>query len=435
MDYVISSCLLSAMSSGKYNLERASRSEGSTKYFLYVWGGLKFLPGSILLLLIEKVCLCGLHYFCRPVRQSPPPLAPPRVQVEQLPRGNLLPRPLQPNPPIQAASPPSSASVPAGLPSFNQPPEFFAPFSCAPKFYDKPLEDALPPFTPLTDREVAELLKMCPALPKIGNRADGSVPADSWITTMHREGIVDRIYNRQENENFKRQIQFILYTISKMPTRKQKLDNLMKLGRAFEYTCSATGRGVVELIVQEYLSTGAFEKQVSLFMYSIKDQILEDVINQLKPELTLPGYHVGKDAREQFPHIKHGCMQVYGPALGLTTEGAMSDPKANQELALDNPKFLELFREKVSIQAIVRAFIIEINGRNNLILKNEDFLKWAMKQRRDIQEDMFYDPQKRYPSYSPVLTAEEQEESTGFAYITEEMAVLTLQQLGYIELA
>lgn len=259
----------------------------------------------------------------------------------------------------------------------------------------------------------------------------GRLFAYDSILTLHENGVPARL-SAFSNDELVKQTRFILYTISQETNLNKQKELLLELAVCVE-DCLPVAQGRISLMYMRLASVGkGLDKQVEQFLSGYKDRIVDQIINQLFPDMQKPEYAKKYHAQpsKQFPHMKTGFLALVGKELGLNAIGAMEDPNKNTiDAALKKGEFKKLFQQLVSMQEIVKEFIIDVNGRNGQI-DLDDLGNWCKPENLGEEAyNVFYDEEFQYPSYSPQYDPKK----NGFApYLTEKSAYLILEKLGYI---
>lgn len=284
----------------------------------------------------------------------------------------------------------------------------------------------------LTQQQASAVLDIDPTL-RTRPAAQGKIFAYNSILIIHEQGVPDRL-NAFANHELMKQTQFIIYTISKETNLKKQKELLLELAICVE-DCLPVSQGRISLMYMRLASVGkGLDKQIEQFLSGYKDRIVDQIINQLFPDMQKPEYAVKYHSQpsKQFPHMKTGFIALVGKELGLNTTGAAEDPNKNTiDVAIKQNEFKKLFKELVSIQEIIKEFIIDVNGRNGQIDLN-DLATWCNPENLGETEafNVFYDEEFQYPSYSPKYDGKKNVFSP---FLTEKSAYLIFEKLGYVQ--
>lgn len=285
-------------------------------------------------------------------------------------------------------------------------------------------------FTHLLDSEVQQLLDCEPSL-KTLKAAQGSMTAYDSILAIHAHGIPRRLEGLA-NKELQRSMQFILYTISQESNKEKRQLLLLELARGIE-DCVAVTQGSLAQMHMKLASMGGFDKQLEHFISVYKDKIVDETLYELYPHMQKPSYAEENYHRQsmQFPHMKTGFLAVCGEKLGINCGRAIEDPNKNTtEPQKKKEAFINLFKEKLSIHEIIKAFIIDVNGRQGQIDIN-NLTKWYGVNLPKHADICFHDEELEYPTYSPSYATLSDPHSM---YLTEKAAYLIFEKLGYIAL-
>jgi len=284
-------------------------------------------------------------------------------------------------------------------------------------------------FTPLSESQVRELLKIEPTL-QTRMAARGRYTAFKSITDIHKYGVPTILTNQTVNNELIQTMQFILYTINQQPTDKKKKESLIELAESIE-DCLPVTQGNLALIHMKHSSVGGFDKQIECFISSYKERLFDEVIYEVCPQLKNPQLAKIAQGKNDFPHIKTGFKALLGDELGVNMTGVREDPNKNTFVAEQKKgEFKKLFYQLISIQDVIKEFIIDVNGRNDQIELNT-FSRWCVPENLGNEEayNVFYDETFEYPSYSP---AYKDDNRAHLPYLTERSAYLIFEKLGYL---
>jgi hypothetical protein len=314
-------------------------------------------------------------------------------------------------------------------------------FSPGAQFYEKPQEIKIPMFTVLTLQEVRDVIALEPSL-KSHKVAQNAMVAAQSIEQIHQSGIGGLDPEIKDKMQF--EIRYILFRIKEEKILSKQQEMLKDLATCLE-DCAIVSADCVHKMCQSLLSSkvkfdktckqSQFEVEMQGVMRTVKEKAIEEVVYELFPQMTKPGYaqaHHGQP-QMQFPHVINGFVSVYGGLVGLDTTIISKDKNRNETLALKyQGEFLDKFNKKLNFNDVIKNFIIEVNTVNNTTLHNEDFYIWCGQHVDELgAEAAYFNEDVVYPKYFPKPIKSQKDDLTA-AYINEEAAIKVFQILKYI---
>lgn len=358
---------------------------------------------------------------------GPNPLPNPGTNPIPNPGQNPIPIPN----PILNSIPGSNPSKPAGPVSpysisFEGLPEFNG-YRWTSKIFDAPTPtaDKSAAFTPLTKSQVVKLLGVCPELKNMLVANDTMKAYDS-ILSIHEKGIAK--LDPFSNGELIKQMQFILFTIDQIKINKDKVELLKEVAKRLEGCAAATQGDIGKLYAKLTCKDGGFNTQMENFISNYKDNIFDQTLYSLYPEMQKPDHAIKTfgTPKEQFGHVKAGFVAAFDQ-IGLNSEIAKKDPNRNEDKPVaKREEFKQTFSKKISIYDFVKEFVIDVNGRMGHFCMG-DLFNWSAKH-DEIAADISYDEDFKYPVYAAPY-----KKTYGFEpYITESLAFTILEKLGYL---